>query len=79
MDLFVPQIRITLHSSPKWLTSNIRHKLNRIHYLRRKAKNRPMDYVFAKLELAESELQADMVHAKSKYELSLIHDLRVHI
>ena len=73
-SIFIPQIRIRPHSSPKWFTPNIRHKLNRIHYLRRKAKNRPMDYVLAKLELAESELQADMADAKSKYESSLIHD-----
>ena len=69
MDLFIPQIRIRPHSSSKWFTPNVRHKLNRIHYLRKKAKNRPMDYVLAKLELAESELQAI-----SKYESSLIHD-----
>ena len=74
MDLFIPQIRIRPHSSPKWFTPNIRYKLNRIHYLRRKAKNRPMDYVLAKFELAESELQADIADAKSKYESSLIHD-----
>ena len=33
-----------------------------------------MDYVLAKFELAESELQADIADAKSKYESSVIHD-----
>ena len=52
--------------------SEIQHKLNCIHTIRRQAKTRPSSHNIAKLEAAEQSLSLTMENAKHSYKTSLI-------
>ena len=74
MDLFVPKVRIRPNMSPRWFNATIRHKLNCVHSLRKKALLHPSPAIQSKLDHFEIELQDIMSTAKSEFELSLIND-----
>ena len=72
MDLFIPKVKIKSCKSPKWFNGTIRHKLNCIHHLRRKAKRNTSSSTLKRLKQAEIDLNDAMLETKSKYELNLI-------
>ena len=74
MDLFIPKLRLRANNSPKWFNATIRHKLNCIHHLRKKAKHHSSVRNQQKLDQSELELQDVMKIAKSEYESNLIQE-----
>ena len=73
IHLFTPRVSSRSHERPKWFTSNLRHKLNCVHSLRRKQSKKPSANLQIKLADAELSLQKDMIAAKAAFESSLIH------
>ena len=71
---FVPTSKLKPQHRPKWFNSEIQHKLNCIHTLRRKTKARPSPQNISKLEAAEQNLSTTMENAKHSYKASLIHN-----
>ena len=72
MDLFIPKVKLRSHQFPKWFTPDIRHHLNCLPTLRRKCITHPTAHNLSKLLLLESNLDADISSAKSRYETDLI-------
>ena len=72
MDLFIPTVKLRSHQFPKWFTPDIRHRLNCLRTLRRKCVTHPTAHNLSKLLLLESNLDADISSAKSRYETDLI-------
>jgi len=69
---FVPVSKPKPQHRPKWFNSEIQHKLNCVHTIRRKTKTRPSPHNIAKLEAAEQNLSSIIENAKHSYETSLI-------
>ena len=74
IHLFTPRVSSRSHERPKWFTSDLRHKLNCVHSLRRKQSKKPSANLQIKLADAELSLQKDMITAKAAFESSLIHN-----
>ena len=60
------------HSSPKWFNTEVRHRLNCIHTLRRRCKKHPSPTITAKLAEEETKLLHLMEKTKSDYESKII-------
>ena len=71
---FAPTVKPRCRQTLKWFTSQIRHRLNCIHSLRRKAKSRPSPHYLAKLKNSESQLAEEIQSAKLSYESNLVQD-----
>ena len=71
---FAPTVKLRCRQTPKWFTSQIRHQLNCIHSIRRKAKSRPSPHYLAKLKNSESQLAEEIQSAKLSYESNLVQD-----
>ena len=65
-DHAVPTYTISLHSSPKWFNSNLRHLLNKIHSLHSliKSKSTPSSSLVSKLSQIDSIFHAQVHLAK---------------
>lgn len=74
MELFIPKVHLRAHQRPKWFTSELVNKLNKIHSLRKKCKSHPTQGNISNLHARELELQTVMQEAKSLYEQSLVHN-----
>ena len=72
--LFTPRVSSRSHERPKWFTSDLRHKLNCVHSLRRKQSKKPSANLQIKLADAELSLQKDIITTKAAFESSLIHN-----
>ena len=59
IHLFTPRVSSRSHERPKWFTSDLRHKLNCVHSLRRKQSKKPSANLQIKLADAELSLQKD--------------------
>ena len=69
---FVPISKLKSHCRPIWFNSEVQHKLNCIHTIRRKTKARSTPHNTAKLKAAEESLSLTMETAKRSYEASLV-------
>ena len=69
--IFVPHATPSSKSYPKWFTPEIRHKLNKLHTLRRSVKNHPTTHKTTRLAEEESSLQTLMADTKHQHELQL--------
>ena len=67
---FVPKVRRSSQKFPKWFTGQIRHHLNQLRSLRRKA--RVTKDHSAKLSSSEAMLQEEISIARSNYEAALV-------
>ena len=72
--LCIPKVKLRAYQPPKWFTSEIRHRLNCIHSLRRRAKKHSTTYLSAKLISEERELENLMIRSKIEYEAKLLND-----
>lgn len=71
---FTPLVTRKAHCSPTWFSPEIRHKLNCIHSLRKKAYVSRDENLKNKLIVAEHELDALMISEKARYETNLVND-----
>ena len=70
IDLFVPQARITHNSQSKWFTPVVRHKIDKLHYHRRKHNTTPTT---ERIQTLTSELHSEILEARAAWEQKLIH------
>ena len=61
IHLFTPRVSSRSHERPKWFTSDLRHKLNCVHSLRRKQSKKPPANLQIKLADAELSLQKGLL------------------
>ena len=64
---FVPKIKISSKSYPRWFNQSIRHRINRVRTLRRRSKKHPTAANIARLSEMELALQEDIVSAKTSF------------
>ena len=69
---FAPVSKPKLQRRPKWFNSEIKHKFNCIHTIRRKTDTRPTPHNTAKLKAPEKNLSLTMENAKRSYKASLV-------
>ena len=69
---FIPQITLRSHQRPAWFSSELVHKLNKVHTVRKVCRSNPTPQRLAKLETMESDLQQSMHEAKSTHEMALV-------
>ena len=74
MNAYIPKFRLRKHQRPKWMTSNLMHKLNCLNTLKKKYKSHPSKLLAQKVQSAEESLQTSMTEAKSQYESKLVTD-----
>jgi len=72
MNLFIPKIRISSSSFPKWYTTNIRHQIKCLQTLRKKYKSHPTDHNFNRIKIAEDNLKNCIQQAKANFEANLV-------
>ena len=75
MDLFIPKIRLSSSSFPKWYTSNIHHQIKCLRTLRKKYKSHPTYHSFNRINVAGNNLQNCIQQAKANFEANLVHNL----
>ena len=76
MLLYIPKVRLRCRQGPKWFDSNIRHRLNCLHTLRRKYNSHPTLHTLLKIKLLEEHLQTEVSSAKSAFESNLLKSLQ---
>ena len=72
ISLHTPTVQSKFRKQPLWFTSSIRHKLHKIHSLRRKSKQHPTSHRACCLASADTQLQADIKSARVDFEASLV-------
>ena len=72
ISLFTPLVRTTTHKFPKWFTPEIRHRLHKVHSLRKRYRKTNSAVNFYRLVSAECPLQQDMLDARFAFENDFI-------
>ncbi len=73
IKLFAPMVKIRAKKNhPKWYNSAVRHLINCVRSIRKKAKLNPSATNTSKLAKAEQDLRSGMETAKSSYEAKLV-------
>ena len=72
ISLHTPTARTKLRHQPQWFTSSVRHKLHKIHSLRRYCKQHPSSHKISCLVKAESQLQDEIRLARTDFETALV-------
>ena len=78
MSIFVPKFRLKNRQYPSWFTPTIRHKLNCLHTLRKKAKKSPTTHNLNRLAIAEQDFKDYVDRSKTSYENKLVHSFANH-
>ena len=73
INRFAPRVKIRAKKNhPKWYNSAVRHHINCVRSIRKKAMLNPSATNISKLEKAELNLCSSMTAAKSSYEVKLV-------
>ena len=78
ISIFVPKFRLKNQQYPSWFTPTIRHKLNCLHTLRKKAKKSPTTHNLNRLAIAEQDFKDYVDRSKTSYENELVHSFANH-
>lgn len=73
INQFVPLVNKQAKKYPVWYTSKVKHKINCLKSLRRKASVSPTVHNILFLKSAESSLVSDLSLAKTEFEANLVH------
>lgn len=78
VNKFVPRVRIRSKNMPKWFTAEIKHRIDKLRYRRRKHFKKPTSHSMSIISEIERVLQEDIMEARSGWECQLVKDFAGH-